>query len=93
MTAAASTRLESRIRPAQKALIERAAGLVDEPVSEFVRSAAEKKAEQMLRDYEAASTVSAKFFDELLAAFDAPPAANQALARATERGRPVVARD
>lgn len=92
MTTAAPNRLESRIRADQKALIELAAGLIDESVSEFVRSAAEKKAEQILREYEATSTVSAEFFDELLAVFDAPPAANRALARAAERGRQVVAR-
>ncbi len=92
MTAAASARLEFRVRPDQKALIERAAALVHEPVSEFARSAAEEKAEHILREHEAITTVPAEFFDELLAAFDAPPAPNPTLTRAAERARQIVAR-
>lgn len=92
MTAAASARLEFRVRPDQKALIERAAELVHEPVSEFARSAAEEKAEHVLREHDATTTVPAEFFAELLAAFDAPPAPNSTLTRAAERARQIVAR-
>lgn len=88
--ASASARLEFRIRPDLKSRIERAAELVPEPVGEFARTAAEEKAERILREYEATTTVPAEFFDALL---DAPPRPNAALARAAERARETVNRD
>lgn len=91
--ASASARLEFRVRPDLKWRIERAAELVHEPVGEFARTAAEEKAERILREYEATTTVSAEFFDELLDALDAPPRPNAALARAAERARETVSRD
>ncbi|MGH3502923.1 MAG: DUF1778 domain-containing protein [Nocardioidaceae bacterium] len=93
VTAAASARLEFRVRPDRKSLIERAAELAHEPVSEFARTAAEEKAEQVVREHEATTIVPAEFFDELLAALDAPAAPNAALTRAAHRVRQVVIRD
>jgi uncharacterized protein (DUF1778 family) len=90
---AASARLEFRVRPDRKSRIERAAGLVHEPVSEFARTAAEEKAERVIREHESTTTVPATFFDDLFAALDAPPHANAALARAAERARATVTRD
>ncbi|BBZ52347.1 DUF1778 domain-containing protein [Mycobacterium heidelbergense] len=90
---AASARLEFRLRQDRKSLIERAAQLLDEPVSEFARAAVEEKAERILREHQAATTVPAEFFDELLAALDAPANPNAELARAAKHARRIVTRD
>lgn len=89
---AATARLEVRLRPASKARIERAAALVDAPVSDFVRSAAEERAEQIMAEHEAHTHVPAAFFDALLAALDAPAQPSAALSRAAERARGAVVR-
>lgn len=89
----ASARLEFRIRPERKSRIERAAELVHEPVSEFARTAAEEKAERVIREHEATTTVPADFFDHLLDALDAAPRANAALARAAQQARETIIRD
>jgi uncharacterized protein (DUF1778 family) len=90
---AASARLEFRVRPERKSRIERAAELVHEPVSEFARTAAEEKAERIIREHEATTTVPAGFFDDLLDALDAAPRANAALVRAAQRARETIIRD
>lgn len=87
-----SARLEFRLRPDRKSLIERAADLVHEPVSEFARSAAEEKAQRVIDEYEATTTVPPEFFEDLLAALDAPAKPNPALKRAAKRARDVVKR-
>jgi uncharacterized protein (DUF1778 family) len=89
----ASARLEFRVRPDRKSRIERAAELVHEPVSEFARTAAEEKADRILREHEATTTVSAAYFDDLLDALDAPTRPNVALARAAEQARQTLTRD
>lgn len=89
----ASARLEFRVRPDRKSRIERAAEIVHEPVSEFARTAAEEKAERVIREHEATTTVPAAFFDDLLDALDAPPRANAALARAARDARESLRRD
>lgn len=89
----ASARLEFRVRPERKSRIERAAELVHEPVSEFARTAAEEKAERVIREHEATTTVPAEFFDDLLDALDAAPRANVALARAARQARETIIRD
>ncbi|CAN5324282.1 hypothetical protein BH18ACT9_BH18ACT9_02520 [soil metagenome] len=91
--AAASARLEFRVRPERKSRIERAAELVHESVSEFARTAAEGKAERVIREHEATTTVPAEFFDDLLDALDAPPRANTALTRAAKQARETLIRD
>jgi uncharacterized protein (DUF1778 family) len=92
MSTGASGRLEFRVRPDRKSMIERAAELAHEPVSEFARTAAEEKAEQIIAEHEATTTVPAEFFDELLAALDAPAAPNAALAHAGKRARGLLSR-
>jgi uncharacterized protein (DUF1778 family) len=89
---AATARLEVRVRPESKARIERAAALVHAPVSEFVRSAAEERAERVMTDHEAQTRVPAEFFDDLLAALDGPVEPAGALARASGRARGTVMR-
>lgn len=93
MAGAASARLEFRVRPDRKSRIERAAELVHEPVSEFARTAAEEKADRIIREHEATTNVPAEFFDELLAALDAPTEPNAALARAAREARALVTRE
>lgn len=89
---AATARLEVRLQPDSKARLERAAELTHVPVSDFVRSAVEERAEQVLRDHDVQTTVPAEFFDDLLAALDTPAEANAALARAAQRAQRVVRR-
>lgn len=74
-------------------LIERAAELIHEPVSEFARAAAEEKADRIIREHEATVTVPAGFFDDLLEALDTPASPNPALTRAAKRARDTVTRD
>ena len=93
MLTTASARLEFRVRPDRKSMIERAAEFVHEPVSEFARSAAEEKAERVIREHEATTTVPAEFFDDLLDALGAPARPNPRLAKAVARARGLVDRD
>lgn len=93
MMAAASARLEFRVRPDRKSLIERAADLVHEPVSEFARAAAEEKAVRVIREHEATTVVPPEFFDDLFDALDTPASPNAALARAAKRARATVTRN
>jgi len=88
----AKARLEFRVRPERRARIEAAARLAEEPVSEFVRSAAEERADRMLREHDQQTRVPSAYFDELLAALDAPAVPDEALARGAERARHVVTR-
>jgi uncharacterized protein (DUF1778 family) len=82
-----TARLEVRVRPTDKARLERAAALEQVPVSEFVRSAVEDRTERVLKEHESRTVVPTQFFDQLLAALDAPAAANTALAGAAIRAR------
>ena len=68
------------------------AALAHMPVSEFVRSAAEDRAEQVMAEHDAHTLVPAEFFDNLLAALDAPAEPPPPLARGAERARAVVIR-
>lgn len=88
--ATASARLEVRVRPESKARIEHAAALADVPVSDFVRTAAEERAEEVMAEHDALTRVPADFFDDLLAALDAPSEPSDALARAARRARGAV---
>ena len=89
---AVTARLEVRIRPEGKAKIALAADLVNLPVSDFVRSAAEDRAEQVLREHESRTRVPAAFFDNILEALDDPARPSPALQRAARRARDVVTR-
>jgi uncharacterized protein (DUF1778 family) len=88
----ATARLEFRVSPKDKARIERAAELAGEPVTAFARSAAEERADRILREHEATTTVPAKFFDDLMVALDAPAKPNAALRKAAAKLRKTVAR-
>ena len=85
----ATQRFEFRIADEVKARLAAAAELVDEPVSEFVRAAAEDRAEAVLRAHRE-TRVPASFFDDLLDALERPVERNEALARAARRIDQVV---
>lgn len=87
---AATARLEIRLRPDSKARLERAAALTQVPVSEFVRSAAEQRAEQVLAEHDTQTVVPAEFYHEPLSTLDATARPNPALARAARRARDLV---
>jgi uncharacterized protein (DUF1778 family) len=89
----ASARLEFRLARAERNRIERAAELAGEPVTSFARAAAGERADRILREHEATTTVPAAFFDDLLAAMDAPVEANPALAAAARQLAGRVTRD
>lgn len=91
--ATATARLEFRVTPASKALIERAAELTGEQPTAFARAAAEERAERVLREREATTTVPPAFFDDLIDALGAPGAPNDAMTAAFGRLRGTVTRD
>jgi uncharacterized protein (DUF1778 family) len=84
MKVLATRRFEFRIADEVKPRLAAAAELVDEPVSEFVRAAAEDRAEAVLRAHRE-TRVPASFFDDLLDALKRPVERNEALARAARR--------
>ena len=57
---ATSTRFEFRVKPEAKQRIEHAAQLVHESASDFVRAAAEQRAEDVLREHEVITRVPAE---------------------------------
>jgi uncharacterized protein (DUF1778 family) len=87
-----STRFEFRVRPESKQRIEHAANLMHESTSDFVRAAAERRADEVLLDHDAITIVPADYFDQLLSALDEPPQPNPALARAGAEARRSVRR-
>jgi len=89
---AANARLELRVRPDAKARIEQAAELEHVAVSDFVRSAAEERADRVISEHTSQTRVPAEFFDDLLAALDVAAQPNDALRRAAARARASVAR-
>lgn len=92
MATNASTRFELRIRSESKQRIEHAANLVHESTSDFVRAAAERRADEVLLEHDAVTVVPADYFDRLIAALDEPPRVDRALARAAATARGSVRR-
>jgi uncharacterized protein (DUF1778 family) len=90
MTASISARFEFRLRADAKRRIEQAAELLNESASDFARTAAEERAERVLREHMLATVVPADFFDDLLRALDAPAKPNEALKAAAHRARTAV---
>jgi len=88
----ASHRFEFRIRRESKERIEHAANLAHESTSDFVRAAAEQRADEVLLEHDVITVVPAGFFDDLLSALDEEPQPNSALTRAAQRARDVTAR-
>jgi uncharacterized protein (DUF1778 family) len=92
MAASASNRFEFRIRPESKQRIEHAANLVHESASDFVRAAAERRADEVLREHDVVTVVPADFFDHLLSALDEEPNPNPALTRAATTAQRIAQR-
>jgi uncharacterized protein (DUF1778 family) len=92
MATSASHRFEFRIQPESKQRIEHAANLVQESTSDFVRAAAERRADEVLREHDVVTVVPAGFFDDLLSALDEEPRASPALTRAAQRAREATVR-
>ncbi|ONH33604.1 hypothetical protein BL253_00870 [Pseudofrankia asymbiotica] len=55
-------------------LTDRAASPANETVSDFARTAVEERAAAIIREHDLVTRASPDFFDDLLAALDAPPA-------------------
>ena len=91
MPRTAADRLEFRVTTEVKCRLRRAAELSQLQLSDFVRTAAEERADQILREH-AATVVPPDFFDALWSALEAPPAPSPALARAARRADDVLAR-
>jgi len=87
-----SKRFEFRLQPESKQRIEHAASLVQESTSDFVRAAAEQRADEVLLEHDVVTVVPAEFFYQLLSALDEEPQPSPALARAGDRARRVVSR-
>lgn len=87
---AVSARLEVRVRPESKSRVEHAAALLRVPVSDFVRSAVEERAAQVVAEHETYTRVPATFYDDCIAALETPAEPSVALARAAQRAAAVV---
>jgi uncharacterized protein (DUF1778 family) len=92
MATDASTRLELRIQSESKRRIEHAANLVHESTSDFVRGAAERRADEVLLEHSAVTIVPAEYFDRMIAALEESPRADPALSRAAAKARRSVRR-
>jgi uncharacterized protein (DUF1778 family) len=88
--APATARFEFRVSPDAKARIEDAATVLHQAASDFARTAAIERAEEVLRQHARVTVVPTAFFDELLAALDEQPRSNEALVRAARRARDAV---
>lgn len=81
MSQAASGRFEMRVKPDVEGRIRVAADLEQTSVSAFLTSAALERADRVIAEH-TRWQVSASYFDALVAALDAPPKRNAALAAA-----------
>jgi uncharacterized protein (DUF1778 family) len=78
-------RMEARVSPDERARIERAALVAGLSASAFMVGAAVERAEQIIAEA-TITTVAAGYFDELLAALDAPTPASR-LAKAAKHAK------
>jgi uncharacterized protein (DUF1778 family) len=85
-----SARIELRAEPEQEERIRTAARLMNQSITTFVVTAALERADEVIATW-STTTVPAEFFDQLLAALDQPPVANEAMTRAVRRRRQQVA--
>jgi uncharacterized protein (DUF1778 family) len=63
---------------------------MNQSITTFVVTAAVERADEVIATW-STTTVPAEFFDQLLAALDQPPVANEAMTRAVRRRRQQVA--
>jgi uncharacterized protein (DUF1778 family) len=84
-----TSRFEFRIHEDAKRRIEAAAALTNESTSDFARTAALARADEIL-DRQERTLVPPDYFDALLRALDEPPTANDRLARAAKHARDLL---
>ncbi|WP_432867511.1 DUF1778 domain-containing protein [Microbispora rosea] len=87
----AKSRLEVRITPDDKDLIEQAAFVLRETTTTFVLQAARSAAQEVLRR-EQLTVVSPDFYDKIIASLDAPPVRNSALTEAARKNSDIMDR-
>lgn len=75
------SRLSFRIPPADKDLVEKAAGIERESLTDFVLRAIRERARQVIQEHEEI-VLTERDFDRFLAALDNPPPANDAFRQA-----------
>ena len=83
---AKTARIELRAEPEQEERIRTASRLVNQSITSFVLTAAVDRADVVIANW-STTTVSAEFFDDMLAALDAPAKRNEALSAAARRHR------
>lgn len=83
----ATARLEIRLDPEQREEIERAAEVLELPVSRWIRQTLEEAAAKVLQATMHETRVSPEFFQQMLDALDAPYVPNEPLQRAARRAR------
>jgi uncharacterized protein (DUF1778 family) len=84
-------RLEARINPKMKALIQKAADLEGRKLSEFIINSSQREAKKIIREHEVLSLSkceSERFVNALLT----PPKPNKALTKAAKRQANVISR-
>lgn len=84
-----TARFEFRVHPDAKSRIETAAALTHESASDFARTAALQRAEDILRRQEA-TLVPPDFFDALLTELDKPIERNERFSAAVHRARDLL---
>ncbi|MEU8136515.1 DUF1778 domain-containing protein [Streptodolium elevatio] len=88
-TATGTTRLEMRIAPQDKELIERAARASRVTISAFVLQVTRQAAEDVLRR-DQVTVVPPDFYEAMIASLEAPAERNEPLAEAARRSREVL---
>lgn len=79
-----ATRLNFRVRPDTEKRLRAAAAASDQSLTDFVITAAEVRADEVLATH---TLVTADYYDQLYAAFDAPIKRNKALTDAAQQRR------
>lgn len=79
-----TARLNFRVRPDTEHRLRAAAAATDQSLTDFVISAAEARADEVLASH---TLVPADYFDQFIAALDAPAAPNEALRALARRPR------
>lgn len=83
-TMTSSTRLNFRVRRETEDRLRRAAAACDQSLTDFVVSAAERRADEVLAAH---TLVPPDYFDTLIAALEAPLIRNEELSRIARRPR------
>jgi uncharacterized protein (DUF1778 family) len=78
--------VEARLSPEQRERIARAAAFAGESLSAFMVAAAVQRADELIAE-ESSTVVPTDYFDQLLAALDAPAEPSPRLAAAAKRAR------